>query len=132
VDITAAPQSKKFKVKEVVVDNITLLGTPGAAATLPNDPPFTLTTGAANHTVTANFMPSGDLDADGALAVGDAQKALRIVAGVQAADADDPDNTAVKVAPLVAGKPAPDPLRTAPNIGDVLLILRRVVGLDVW
>ncbi|KAF0221584.1 MAG: hypothetical protein FD174_353 [Geobacteraceae bacterium] len=125
VDLTVTPENKKFKIKEVA-DGVTLLGTPAGT------PPFTLNTGAANHAVTATFMPSGDLDEDGTLGVADAQKALRIVAGVQAADANDPDNTAVKVAPLVGGVPAPDAARTATNIGDVLVILRRVIGLENW
>jgi hypothetical protein len=97
VTLTAAPESKKFKIKEVA-DGATLLGTP------PGTPPFTINTAAVNHTVTATFMPSGDLDANGTLDVADAIKAMKIVAGVQKADADDPDNTAVKVAPLVGGR----------------------------
>jgi hypothetical protein len=32
----------------------------------------------------------------------------------------------------VGGKPAPDAARVATNIGDVLVILRRVVGLETW
>jgi hypothetical protein len=129
VTFTVTPGSKKFKVKEVA---------DGAAIILPSatDPTsFTITganIGAVDHAVTATFMPSGDLDANGTLDVADAQKALKIVAGIQKADADDPDNTAVKVAPLVGGKPAPDAARVATNIGDVLVILRRVVGLETW
>jgi hypothetical protein len=66
------------------------------------------------------------------LDIADAIKALKIVAGVQAADSDDPDNTAVKVAPLAGGSPAPDAGRVQTNIGDVLVILRRVLDLDTW
>jgi hypothetical protein len=126
VTLTVTPSSKKFKVKDVA-DGAALL-TPSAT-----DPTaFTLNAGNANHAVTATFMPSGDLDANGTLDVADAQKALRIVTGIQKADADDPDNTAVKVEPLVGGIPAPDAARATTNIGDVLVILRRVVGLETW
>jgi hypothetical protein len=131
VTFTVAPANPKFKVNEVT-DGATLLGTPAAIATLPNNPPFTLPVGAANHAVTATFMPSGDVDANGTLDVADAVKALNILTGLKKPDADDPDNTAVKVAPLVAGKPAPDATRVEPNVGDVLVILRRVVGLETW
>jgi len=124
VELTVTPQNRKFKVKEVAADGLALLGTP------PGTPPFTLNTGAVNHTVTATFMPSGDLNANGALDIPDVVKGLKIMAGVQAADKDDPDNTAVDVAPLDnAGKPAPD---GKIDIGDVLVLLRRVIGLDAW
>ena len=60
-------------------------------------------------------------------------KALRILAGIQQADVDDPDNSAVMVAPLdAAGKPAPIDAKANPDIGDVLVILRRVLNLDTW
>jgi len=123
VELTVTPENKKFKVKDVA-DGAALLGTP------PGTPPFTFNAGAVNHTVTATFMPSGDLNANGALDIPDVVKALKIMAGIQAADADDPDNTAIDVAPLDgAGKPAPD---AKVDIGDVLVILRRVIGLDTW
>ncbi|MBI2354051.1 MAG: hypothetical protein HYV06_03300 [Deltaproteobacteria bacterium] len=125
VELTVTPSNKKFKIKDVS-DATT------AATALVTGPPFTINAGAANHAVTATFMPSGDLDQSGALDVADAMKALKIVAGVQAADSDDPDNTAVKVAPLAGGVPAPDATRVLPNIADVLVILRRVIGLETW
>jgi hypothetical protein len=126
VIFTVTPNNKKFKVKSVD-DGGALLGTPVVGT-----PPFTLNTGVANHTVTANFMQSGDLDADGFINVNDAMKALRIVAGVQVADIDDPTNTAVKVAPLdAAGLPAALDAKTTPDIGDVLVILRRALNLGV-
>jgi hypothetical protein len=133
VAFTAIPTSKKFKLKSVD-DNGVLLGTPATPATLPNVPPFTFNSGdgATAHTVTATFMSSGDLDADGTLGIADALKALKIVAGVQAADTDDPDNSAVKVAPLVSGVPSPLNSKISPDIGDVLVILRKVLDLDKW
>jgi hypothetical protein len=132
LDIVVTPTNAKFKVKEVVTNGITLLGAPATPTTLPNTPPFTLSAGVTNQAITVALMPSGDLDANGALEVGDAVKALKIVAGLQAPDGDDPDNTAVKVAPLVGGKPTPDLARATPSIGDVLVLLRRVVNLDTW
>jgi hypothetical protein len=124
---TVTPSNKKFKVKDVAEGAILMTPSP----TIPTS--FTLTdTGLVNHTVTATFMQSGDLDADGILNVTDALKALRIVAGVQTADVDDPDNTAVKVAPLAGGVPAALDAKPTPDIGDVLVILRRVLNLDTW
>jgi hypothetical protein len=121
VTFTAAPSSAKFKVKELAE---------GAAIVAPvaaNPNTFTINAGALNHALTATFMPSGDLDANGKLETADALKALKIVAGLQAADADDPDNSAVDAAPLDASnKPAPN---GQIGIGDVLVILRRVVGI---
>ena len=118
VTFTVAPGNLKFKVKEVADGPALVTG-----------PPFTINAGTANHAVTASFMASGDLDANGKLEIADAFKALKIVAGIQAADGDDPDNTAVNVAPLVGGIPAPD---NNVNIGDVLVILRRVLNLEKW
>jgi hypothetical protein len=124
---TAAPAGKQFKVKDVT-EGATLIA-PAAA-----DPTsFTIANvGAANHAITANFMPSGDLDANGTLDIADAQKALKIVAGIQAAAGTD--KPAMIVAPLDPATkiPAPAAGRAEPDIGDVLLILRRVVGLDTW
>jgi hypothetical protein len=134
VTFTVTPSNSKFKVKSVDHEG-TLLGTVATPATLPNTPPFTINSGdgATPHTITASFMPSGDLDASGTLDVADALKALRILSGVQSTpDPDDLDNSALKVAPLTAGVPvAINPTRD-PNIGDVLVILRRVLGLDKW
>jgi hypothetical protein len=127
VTFTVTPSNKKFKVKDVA-DGVALLALSPTNATT-----FTLAdTGLANHAVTATFMQSGDLDADGFVNVADAMKALRIVAGVQVADVDDPDNSAVKVAPLdAAGQPAALNAKATPDIGDVLVILRRALNLGV-
>jgi hypothetical protein len=125
VTFTVTPSNKKFKVKEVS-------DVAGANAAVPVAAPFTINTGAADHIVSATFMQSGDLDADGILNINDALKALKIVAGVQVADIDDPDNSAVKVAPLVNGVPSAINAKLTPDIGDVLVILRRVMNLDTW
>jgi len=129
VTFTVTPSNKKFKVKDVAEGAVLL------APSLTDPTAFTMiNTGSVNHAVTATFMQSGDLNADGALDVTDALKALRIVAGVQAApDVDDPTNSAVKVAPLDAtGQPAALDAKVNPDIGDVLVILRRVLKLDIW
>jgi hypothetical protein len=122
---TVKAANKQFKVKDVA-EGATLIA-PAAA-----DPTsFTIANvGAVNHAITADIMPSGDLDASGALDIADAQKALQIVAGVQAAAGTD--KPAMIVAPLVSGVPAPVAGRAEPNIGDVLVILRRVINLDTW
>jgi hypothetical protein len=120
VNLTVTPSNNKFKVKEVA-DGPSIVSAP-----------YVINAGNVNHSVTASFMPSGDLNADGILDINDALKALKILAGVQQADVDDPDNTALKVAPLVGGVPVPDAGRTQPNIADVLAILRRVLNLDKW
>lgn len=131
VTFAATPSNAKFKVRSIE-DNNTPLGTAATPATLPNVGPFTVNTGTIDHVVTATFMPSGDLDADGTLGPNDALKALKIVAGVQQADVDDPDNSALKVGPLVNGIPSAINAKVNPDIGDVLVILRRVIGLDTW
>jgi hypothetical protein len=122
VTFTVTPDNLKFKVKEVA-DGATIL------APLATDPTsFTINTGTVDHAVTAAFMPSGDLDANGKLETADALKALKIVAGIQAAVGDD--NAAADAAPLDASnKPASD---GKVGIGDVLVILRRVIGLETW
>jgi len=120
VNLTVKPANNKFKVREVV----------DGPAIVPA--PYTINAGNVNHSVMANFMPSGDLNADGTLDITDALKALKILTGVQQADVDDPDNTALKVAPLAGGIPAPDAARIKPNIADVLAILRRVLNLEKW
>ena len=127
-NLTATPADVKFKVREVA-DGAQIL-TPTATGTIAVN--FTIpNTGAIDHAVTATFMPSGDLTADGKLDIADAQKALKIVAGVQAAAGDD--KPAMIVAPLGTDKkPVLAPTRVEPNIGDVLVILRRVVGLETW
>ena len=125
VNLTLTPDNKKFKVKELV-------DVAGANAGVTVLTPFAINAGNLNHAVTATFMPSGDLDQDGVVTVNDALRALRLVVGVpvvpvKAAD----DDAAMILAPLVAGVPAPV-VRTAPNLGDVLVILRRAVGLENW
>jgi len=71
---------------------------------------------------------AGDLDGGGcAPALKDALLALRIVVGLVVPT--EYQIAACDVAPLVNGKPHPD---GKINVGDALVILRRVVGLDSW
>jgi hypothetical protein len=91
----------------------------------------TYTTGAIAEdcTVTAGFtlIPTGDLTADGVVDVTDALKALRVALGLDAATTAD--LTRGDVAPLVSGKPQQD---GKIDIGDVVVILRKSVGLINW
>jgi hypothetical protein len=117
VTFTVTPSNSKFKVRDVLDGTAPVTG-----------PPFTLNTGAVNHTVTASFMPSGNLTGSGTPGVADATKALRIALGL--VTPTDEDKLAMDVAPLgVDGRPAGDNLQ---NLSDVLLILRRAVGVVTW
>ena len=84
-----------------------------------------------NCTVAAVFAPeppaSGDLDANGMVDTYDALKALRIAMGLQALSKTDLERG--DVAPYVDGVPMPD---GAITIGDVVVILRKSVGLVSW
>ena len=69
---------------------------------------------------------SGDFDGNG-VDVNDALKALRISAGLDSPTAQD--RALGDVAPLVNGSPRPD---GKIDIGDVIVILRKAVGLVSW
>ncbi|MBJ6725072.1 Ig-like domain-containing protein [Geomesophilobacter sediminis] len=70
----------------------------------------------------------GDLDGSGGVpTVADALLALRIAVGLQVPTAYQ--RAACDVAPLAGGKPSPD---GKVDGGDVIVILRRAVGLDNW
>jgi hypothetical protein len=117
VTFTVKPSNSKFKVRDVLDGTTPVTG-----------PSFTLNTGAVNHTVTASFMPSGNLTGSGTPGVADAVKALRIALGL--VTPTDEDKLAMDVAPLGAdGRPAGDQLQ---DLSDVLLILRRAVGVVTW
>ncbi len=70
---------------------------------------------------------SGDITNDGVVDVRDALKALIIASGQETATAGD--LTTGDVAPLVNGSPQPD---GNINIGDVVVILRKAIGLVSW
>ena len=77
-------------------------------------------------TVTASFaLPDGNLG--NGVTIGDAQRALMIASGVIAPTVADLAHG--DVAPLVGGKPQPDGMI---DIGDVVVILRKIVGMVNW
>ena len=90
------------------------------------------TNGGGNATRAVSFSISfagvsdGDLDGGG-VTIADALLALRIAAGVMTPTASDLIHG--DVAPLVSGKPQPD---GRIDIGDVVVILRKAVGLTSW
>jgi alpha-tubulin suppressor-like RCC1 family protein/pimeloyl-ACP methyl ester carboxylesterase len=72
-------------------------------------------------------VPAGDLTGNGVIDVQDALLGLRIAAGLSTAT---PANLLLAdVAPLVNGKPQPD---GKIDIGDVVVLLRRALGLVTW
>ncbi len=73
------------------------------------------------------YIVLGDLDEDGDVDVFDAVKALRIASGLATPTPLEAERA--DVAPLVDGKPQPD---GKIDIGDVIVILRRAVGLTFW
>jgi hypothetical protein len=70
-------------------------------------------------------LPSGNLGYNGT--VGDAYRALLIAAGIVAPTATDMING--DVAPLIGGVPHPD---GKIDMGDVIVLLRKAVGLVTW
>jgi len=132
VDAGASPvftitPNAKFQVKDITVNGALAHFNP------PTNPaaPLTFTAPAAavnGTTVNATFMPSGDLDGNGTLDVSDALKALKILLNLQAPQGDD--LAAMKVAPLDAsGRPNGT---GAPELNDVVLLLKRVLGIVTW
>lgn len=70
---------------------------------------------------------TGDVNGDGIIDLADALKALRIAAGIDTPTA--PELSRGDVAPLVGGVPQPD---GKIDIADVLVILKKAVGLVIW
>jgi uncharacterized repeat protein (TIGR02543 family) len=73
------------------------------------------------------IVPSGDMNGDGIVDIKDAYKILEIVVG--RIDATSADKKNADVAPLVNGIPTPD---GTIGIGDVVVILRKIVGSVNW
>jgi hypothetical protein len=69
----------------------------------------------------------GDYDGDGIITVNDARLTLQLAAGIITANSQQ--LAVADLAPLVNGKPHPD---GKIDIGDVVVILRRIVGLASW
>ena len=104
--------------KAVAITNITITGIDSGNYAL------TATTASTTADIIA---PDGDLDGDGAVSVTDALRALRIAGGLIIPT--DADNSHGDVAPLVSGMPQPN---DSIDIGDVVVILRKAVGLVNW
>ena len=79
----------------------------------------------ADREVNVKFIRNGDLIEDGVISMNDALRSLRIAFGI--GPATDDEITAADVGPLVASKPKAD---GTIDVSDVLVILRRAVGLD--
>jgi hypothetical protein len=122
--VTPAPM---FEVKDITINGTPATFTKPANPTAPvtfNAPPLT----ASGTTINATFMPSGDLNGDGKLDVTDAVKALKILVGLQ--QPTPTDLVAMKVTPLDAnGLPSGT---GTPDLNDVVLILKRVLGIVTW
>jgi hypothetical protein len=115
--------------RTIMISSITGSGTLGVsiAANTASDAAGNIAGGAGPSTVFTVDNSSGDLNGDGDVTVADALKALRITAGLDAPTAVDMAHG--DVAPIVGGVPQPD---GKINIGDVVVILRRAVGLMTW
>jgi hypothetical protein len=99
-------------------------GTNGFVATTDN--PLTVTNVTNGMVITANFaLPDGDIGHGGT--VNDALRAWLIANGMIAPTANDLLHG--DVAPLVGGMPQPDGKIT---MGDVVVILRKAIGLVNW
>ncbi len=109
-------------------------GTFSQTIVLPAEGAYTINVTATDEagntsSVTRNiiYIKLGDLDADGDVDVADALKALRIAAGIDTASASEQSRG--DVAPIVNNTPTPD---GKIDIGDVVVILRKAVGLGSW
>lgn len=124
---TFTPDSRKFQVGKILLDNVAQTFT--KPATFSGAVTFTLPAVAANKSVSAVFVPSGDLDASGNLDVSDALKALKIFVSILPPDSTD--LAAMKIGPLdSAGIPTGG--SGAPDLNDIILILKRAVGAVSW
>jgi hypothetical protein len=68
---------------------------------------------------------NGDVNGDGEVDINDALLALQIVAGIVTPTPSE--RLSMDVAPIISGISAPDDIL---DMGDVLLILRKVLGLE--
>ncbi len=75
----------------------------------------------------ATEVPSGDIDGQNGVDIADAYKMLEIAIGRVSATPQDLKRA--DIAPLVNGKPKPDGVI---DVADVVVVLRRIVGLVNW
>jgi len=97
------------------------------AITVSATSPAGVTATVQRNIIKSAALPSGDVNGDGAVDVGDALRVLRIAVGLDAATAED--YAAGDVAPLVNGVPAPDGVI---DIRDAVVTLRKAVKLVTW
>lgn len=123
---TITPNAK-WEVKDITVNGtlstFTKASNPTQAVT------FTAPALTGPQDIVATFMPSGNLTGSGTLGAGDALKALRILLGLQTPAGDD--LTAMKVHPLDA-QGRPSGIAGTPDLNDVVLILKRALGIISW
>jgi len=124
---TLTPSSNKFQVGKILVDDVPQ---PFAKpAVISGAVAFTLPAVKAPRTLSTTFVPSGDLDANGTVDVSDALKALRIFVNLQTPDATDLE--AMKIGRLdTSGVPTGG--TGAPDLNDIILILKKAVGTVKW
>lgn len=78
--------------------------------------------------VTINVLPrKGDINSDGAVDIADALYYYQVALGTK----EPPSNVTANMilAPVVDGRPQPDPNRTTIKFFDLIAVLERVVGL---
>lgn len=124
---TFTPSSNKFQVGKILVDDLPQIFT--KPATISGAVAFTLPAVKAHESVSATFVPSGDLDENGTVDVADALKALRIFVEIQTPDSTD--KAAMKIGPLdAAGVPTGG--AGDPDLNDIILILKKAVAIVKW
>jgi uncharacterized repeat protein (TIGR02543 family) len=108
-----------YYIADVLVDGVSA----GAVTS------YTFTNVSANHTIQVVYgVPDGRLDPNGSeIGIGDCVLAMRIALG----DIEPTPEQKKRgdCAPLVNGKPVPD---GKIDLGDAVVILRKVVGLETW
>jgi hypothetical protein len=124
---TFTPSSKKFQVGRILVDNAPQTFT--KPATISGGVSFSLPPVKTDKSVSATFVPSGDLDENGTVDVADALKAMKIFINLLAPDPTDLE--AMKIGPLdTSGVPTGG--TGAPDLNDIILILKKAVGIVKW
>jgi hypothetical protein len=135
---TFTPSSNKFKVGKILVNGAPQLFT--KPATIAGAVTFTLPAVTADNTVSATFVPSGDLDANGTVDIADALKALKILVNLQTADSTpgSEDLLAMKIGGLetvtIGSQTSLVPLggTGAPDLNDIILILKKAIKAVNW
>lgn len=131
---TYTPSSNKFQVGKILVDGAPQLFT--KPATISGAVTLTIPAVTASKTVSAIFVPSGDLDANGTVDIADALKALKIFVNLQTADSTD--QAAMKIGGLetvtIGSQSSFVPLggTGAPDLNDIILILKKAAKILTW